>query len=193
MKDPRARYEPFQTWAVDTITYPTKGIGDFKYALTCIETHTRYTYTFFMKRKSDAAWALDQLRQRVAVEHGTRLRRLYMDGAKEFTVSGRLAKWTARHRIKRDISSPYLHWMQSAVENCNKQYRRITRALLKGAGHPHFMWPLAHAYAQHIINVRSGDRDDDLTPHERAFGEKADISNWHRGGSDDAHSPECDF
>ena len=183
VKDPRERYEPFQTWAIDTITYPTKGVGDFKYALTCIETHTHYTYTFLMKHKSDAAWAMDQLRQRVAVEHNTRLRRLYMDGAKEFTISRRVAKWSARHHIKRDVSSPYLHWMQSAVENCNKQYRRITRALLKGAGHPHFMWPLAHAYAQHIINIRSGDRDNDLTPHERAFGEMPDISNWHVYGT----------
>ena len=45
------------------------------------------------------------------------------------------------------------------------------------------MWPAAHAYAQHIINIRASSREDNLTPFERAYGEKADISAWHVYGT----------
>ena len=67
--DPRTIYGKFESWAVDTITYPVRGLKGIKYALTCVENHTRLTYTFLMKKKSDAPRALRHLRDRVHQEH----------------------------------------------------------------------------------------------------------------------------
>ena len=50
-KDPRTIYAKFESWAIGTITYPVRGLKGLKYALTCVENHTRLTYTFLMKKK----------------------------------------------------------------------------------------------------------------------------------------------
>ena len=44
-----------EAWAIDTITYPVRGLQDIKHALTCVELHSRLTYTFLIKSKSAVA------------------------------------------------------------------------------------------------------------------------------------------
>ena len=73
--------------------------------------------------------------------------------------------WLSQYNIKRTTTSPYVHRLNGHVELINRQYRQITRALLKGAHHPNFMWPAAHAYAQHVINARFTVGATDQSPY----------------------------
>ena len=183
LADPRRVYKPFESFAIDTLVHQSRGIQDYKYALTCVELHTKYTYTYLMKRKNEAYFAMRRLRAAIKTEHGADLKHIYSDGAKEFATCNRVGKWARRNGIKQSVSSPYIHWMQGAVENMNKEYKKITRALLKGAGHPKYMWPLAHAYAQTIINYRYRTKGHRASPHERAFGTKPDLTRLHVYGT----------
>jgi hypothetical protein len=173
----RTSYAQFESWAIDTITYPVRGLKHIKYALTCVENHTRLTYTFLMKKKSDAPRALRRLRNRVHQEHSCTLKHIYCDGALEFAPR-EVNDWLSQYHIKRTTTSPYVHWLNGYVELINRQYRQITRALLKGAHHPNFMWPAAHAYAQHVINARLTVGTTNQSPYQLAFGAKMDILNW---------------
>ena len=83
-KDPRTIYAKLESWAIGTITYPVRGLKGIKYAITCVENHTRLTYTFLMKKKSGAPRALRRLRDRVHQEHSCTLKHIYCDGALEF-------------------------------------------------------------------------------------------------------------
>ena len=76
-----------------------------------------------------------------------------------------------------------MHWLNGYVEMANKQYQRITRALLKGAHQPDFMWPAAHTYAQHLVNARLTVGSTKQSPYQLAFGAKMEISNWHVYGT----------
>ena len=181
-KDPRTQYDKFESWAIDTIEYPVRGLQDIKYALTCVEVHTKLTYCFFMRRKSDAPAAMRALRNRVHQEHSATLKHLYCDGAKEYHSTA-VQNWLTRNKIKQTVTSPYVHWLNGRVERLNQEYRRITRSLLKSAHHPNFMWPAAHAYAQHILNARQAAGPDNKSPYELAFDEKLDITNWQPYGT----------
>ena len=183
LPDPRRHYQPFESFAIDTLVHQSRGIQDYKYALTCVELHTKYTYTYLMKKKNEAYFALRRLKATVKAEHGATIRHLYSDGAKEFVTCSKVGAWARRNGIKQSVSSPHIHWMQGAVENMNKEYKRITRALLKGAGHPKYMWPLAHAYAQTIINYRYRTKGHNMSPHERAFGTQPDLTHLHVYGT----------
>ena len=130
----------------------TPSIQGCKYAMPITDDASRYTFTYFLARKSDALRALTACIKRVETALGVRVARIRTDNGGEFT-SNEAKSFYASKGIQLLTSVPYSPQQNGVAERKNRTLIEKTRAMMKHANTPKRYWQYAMAAATHVSNT----------------------------------------
>jgi hypothetical protein len=159
------------------------GYGGFIYFMLIIDDNSRYTFIYFLKHRNDALTYFKQYR--VAVEKFLELEIavLRVDNAPEF-IEGDFRDYCREEGIQYEKTVPDASQQNGVAERANQTVENSMRAMLLDAGLPSYFWPLAAQAAVHINNrLPHSSLPKRVTPFERWFGSKPDISHFRPFGA----------
>ncbi|MBL4769566.1 MAG: DDE-type integrase/transposase/recombinase, partial [Planctomycetes bacterium] len=126
--------------------------GGFRFALTFVDDNTRFAWTYLLKRKSDAAAALAQLRRHRHVVNGLRGTTLQTDSDAVFK-SAEFRDTVFDFSMKQRFSPPHTQAKNGAVERLFRTLFNTTRALLFASSLDSSFWGHAVLHATLLYNI----------------------------------------
>ena len=164
--EPKLGGAPFRSTQSDLKGPLQRGLGDYRYTMSFICEESRYSFTYFLKKKSEAAKAYQQFLEdlkRLGYAPPTRIR---TDGAKE--LKG--AAFTAinkKHNIEHKLTPPHKSHLNGIVERLHRTLHEGANALLYEAKLSSILWPYAVAHSEYIKNrMTHSVHGTRITPYE---------------------------
>ena len=153
-----------------------KSTGGSKYFVTFTDEYSRATSVYFMTRKSEVLDKFREFEATVVGETGQRIGTLRTDNGTEF-VNQDFARYLQNRQINHETSAPYTPQQNGIAERVNRTLVEKARALMLHAGLAKSYWAEAVATAAYMKN-RTPTRSlvGDITPYERWYGRKCDVS-----------------
>ena len=152
----------------------TDSLGGSRYFMTALDDHTGFSWTFFLRRKSDAPATLIDFITYIQRQTGGTVRRIRSDNGGEYDNATLSAFYTA-HGIKPEYTVPYTPQQNGRAERLNRTLLEKARTMLTAADLPPSYWAEAIATANHVRN-RSPTAGSTTTPYERLHGTPPDLS-----------------
>ncbi|CAM8889681.1 unnamed protein product [Rhodiola kirilowii] len=116
--------------------------GGKKYALVCVDDYTRFSWTIYLREKSEAAQMFIELAtplQREIEDRGENLVGIRSDHSKEFENST-LANYSAEHGVTHQLASPNTPQQNGVVERKNRTIHEMARVMLHAKKVPLKFW-----------------------------------------------------
>lgn len=156
-------------------------LGGAQYFLTFIDDHTRYVWTYMLKRKDEVFTKF--LEWKAMVENSTshRLKTLRTDNGGEYT-SSEFTEYLQKAGIKHELTIPKTPEQNGVAERMNRTLVEITRSMLIDSKTPHRFWAEALSTAVYLKNRCPAKAVNGKTPFEALTGEKPNIGNLRRFG-----------
>lgn len=146
-----------------------------RYYLLCVDDYSRYSFIFFLRKKSESAAIITNLLERIHNQTGKYSRYIRTDNALEFLTNS-LNDFLASKGISRQMSCAHTPEQNGVVERMNQTIVNSGNAMLEFCGLPKQYWNLAYETAVYIRNLSPTSALDSQTPHEAWFGKRPDIS-----------------
>lgn len=146
-----------------------------KYILAVIDDYTHYSIIKVLDRKSNAAEVIEQIVLLAKTRHGRPVTEIRSDNGGEFG-SNSFKKMCERNGITDVKAAPYHHEHQGRVERFNRTIMNAVRALMFESGAPLEIWPIAAEHANFILNRLPTRANGNVTPFERWFERRPDLS-----------------
>ncbi len=151
--------------------------GGSRYMVTFTDDYSRYTTTYFIKRKDEV---LSKFQEYVTLvenqsENRGRVKVLRSDNGGEYT-SNNFIKFCAEKGIMHEFTSPYCPEQNGVAERLNRTIMESARSMIYHAGLPLDFWAEACNTAVYIHNRSPTTCLKDKTPYECLFRKKPDIS-----------------
>ena len=158
---------------------PTAMSG-FKYAMNYVDDYTSATFVYFLKKKSDAVFALRKFLADSA-PYGT-VKRLRTDNGGEY-VAGKFEEMlTDPNRIKHEFSCPDSPHQNGTAERNWRTIFEMARGMIIESKLPKYLWAYAVMAAVHIRNRVYHPRIED-TPYNLLMGKKPKMKELHAFGT----------
>ena len=145
------------------------------YCVVLIDDHTRYTWVYTVKNKSDV---LDVLKRFYADTSIIRSKHplccFHRDNAGE-NFSAAAVQWMTDNGIKSSSSTPHEPWQNGRAEVQIRVLCNIARTNMIASGLTGKFWARAIFYAADISNIQYRD-DLKMSPHQSLYGIKPDVS-----------------
>lgn len=150
--------------------------GGSKYFVTFTDEYSRATSVYFMTRKSETLDKFREFEATVVGETGQRIGTLRSDNGTEY-VNKEFTRHLESRQINHETSSPYTPQQNGLAERVNRTLVEKARALMSHAGLAKSYWAEAVSTAAYLKN-RTPTRSlkGDITPYERWYGRKCDVS-----------------
>jgi transposase InsO family protein len=104
-------------------------IDGSKYCLVIVDDYSRFTWMFFLQKKSQTQETLKKFLRRAQNEFGLRIKKIRSDNGTEFKNSQ--IKGFLEKGIKHEFSSPYTPQQNSVVERKNRTLMDMARTMLE--------------------------------------------------------------
>jgi hypothetical protein len=140
-----------------------------------VDDHTRYTWVYTVKHKSDVFDVLKKFYADTAIIRSKHpLCCFRRDNAGE-NFSGEVSKWMLDNGIKSSSSTPHEPWQNARAEVQIRVLCNIARTNMIASGLTGKFWARAIFYAADILNIQYR-ADLKMSPHQKLFGTKPDVS-----------------
>jgi hypothetical protein len=151
--------------------------GQKKYMMVIVDDRTRYTWVYFLERKSDALECFKHWLVRVERLTEKTLKTVRSDNGGEYT-SGRFEDFLKDKGIEHQTTIPYSSQQNGVAERANRTIVERTIALLHSESLPVSVWDHIAESVVYLKN-RSPTRslDHSITPFEAMFDERPNLSN----------------
>ena len=129
----------------------TPSLGGARYLCTMIDDKSRKAFVRFLKHKSQAANAFDEMRKQAERECGRQLIRVKHDGGGEYN-SAEFSKSLRSLGIQQMVTTPYSHQQNGIAERFNRTVVAKARKMIYNRDHSLKFWAEAVNYATFIYN-----------------------------------------
>ena len=148
-----------------------KSFGGCRFAISFIDSYSRYGRVYFMQTKGEA---LSRFQQFCADEGVPRA--LRTDNGGEYVSKG-FQEFCRLKGIKREFTAPYSPHQNGVAERRWRTAMEMTRCLLRSSGLPKELWVRALDVAFYITNrCLTSSLPKGKTPYEMFFGQKPDLA-----------------
>ena len=158
-----------------------QSLGGAHYFATFTDDFSRYTWLYFLKRKSDLADATANFFRYVTTQFGQSIKILRSDQGGEYK-SDKVRKILAQYGTIHEFSAPYTPEHNRVAERKNRTLVSIARCMLQQAQLGKGFWAEALTYTNLITNCTPSSAVP-TTPFEAFFGYCPDISHFRTFGS----------
>jgi transposase InsO family protein len=161
--------------------FRTPSLGGARYFISFINDFSRFTWVYFITRKSEA---LTKFKTFVAevTSQGGHIQCLRSDNGGEYK-SADFDNYCTLNGISRQFTVPYSPQQNGVSERRNRSLLDITRCMLLDKDLPHHLWREAICAASGILNLRSTKRHPAKTPFELFTGKKPSVAHLRVFGS----------
>ena len=164
--EPKLGGAPFRSTQSDLKGPLQRGLGDYRYTMSFICEESRYSLTYFLKKKSEAAKAYQQFLEDLRRLGYAPPARIRTDGAKELLGEAFKAINT-KHNIEHKITPPHKSHLNGIVERLHRTLHEGANALLYEAKLSSILWPYAVAHSEYIKNrMTHSVHGTRITPYE---------------------------
>ena len=145
------------------------------YCIVLVDDHTRYTWVYTVKNKSDVFDVLKKFYADTAIIRSKHpLCCFRRDNAGE-NFSAAVQKWMTENGIKSSSSTPHEPWQNARAEVQIRVLCNIARTNMIASGLTGKFWARAIFYAADILNIQYRT-DLKMSPHQKLFGSQPDVS-----------------
>jgi hypothetical protein len=153
-----------------------------KYCLVIVDDYSRFTWVFFLQKKSQTQEPLKIFLRRTQNEFKLRIKKIRSDNGTEFKNS-QIEGFLEEEGIKHEFSSPYTPQQNGAVERKNRTLLDMARIMLDEYKTLDWFWAEAINTACYSINRLYLHRILQKTSYEVLTGKKPNISYFRVFGS----------
>lgn len=121
----------------------------YLYYITFVDAFTRYTWIYFLKKKSDALAAFHQFYSLINTQFSTKLKSIQTDWGGEFRV---FTKFLNDQGIIHRLTCPHTSHQNGIVERKHRQIVEMRLTLLAQAQLPYKFWDHSFTASVHLIN-----------------------------------------
>ena len=167
----------------DVCVVDTPSLGMRKYMISYVfdGTSSHYSLVGFLQRKSQANDFLKKAITSITQQSSHKLRALRMDRGGEY-LSEEFKAWLNDKGITPEYTVARSKESHGTAEVFNKHIMNMVRSMLSESGLPKTLWAEAAATANYLRN-RIANQKTILTPYEKLFGKKPDVSHLRVWGS----------
>ena len=151
-----------------------RSLGGKSYIMGVLDVFTRYSWVYFLSRKSDAG---EKLKEWIAVaEHqsGQKLLHLRSDKGGEFTSHAFMA-WLALHGVDQQTTPPDSPESNGMSERLNRTLQDKARTVMVAGALPGYLWGEV-MQATNMLRNMTPARNMQCTPFEKWSGKKPDLT-----------------
>ena len=161
--------------------YQITSINGHQYYLLFVDDGTRYTTVTFLKGKDEAS---SKVRQYLAYlqTQGKRPQAMRVDHGTEF-LNETLRTWCGDQGIEIQTTAPYSPSQNGVAERMNRMLVELTRAMIKAADLPKFLWEPAVQHAAYVRNRAFTKSLEGKTPYEAWHNKKPDVRSLREFGA----------
>ena len=105
-------------------------IAGKRYIMVCVDDFSRYTWTEFLKEKSDAFQAFERLCKQLMVQKDLKIKRIRSDHGREFENS-QFEDFCNQHGIIHEFSAPHTPQQNGVAERKNMTLQEMARTMMK--------------------------------------------------------------
>jgi hypothetical protein len=156
-------------------------VGGARYYVLFKDVHSKYKVVYFMERKSETADCFLDYAKKIKTQTGSRVQTLRCDGDTVY-LNDYLKTALADLQINLQISAPYTPEQNGIAERDHRSTVESARSLLHSQGIPLKLWAECINNVVYALN-RSVYTPDVITPYQRWFGVKPDVSRLRVFGS----------
>jgi transposase InsO family protein len=150
-------------------------IGGSKYCLVIVDDYSRFTWAFFLQKKSQTQDTLKGFLRRAQNEFGLRIKKIRSNNGTKFKNS-QIEGFLEDEGIKHVFSSPYTPQQNGVVERKNRTLLDMARTMLDEYKTPDRFWAEAIDTACYSINRLYLHRILKKTSYELLTGKKPHVS-----------------
>lgn len=122
----------------------------FSYYCTFMDAHTRFTWIYFLKHKSDTLTAFKQFYKMIQTQYNASLKAVQTDWGGEYRP---LTKHLIELGIKHRLTCPHTSHQNGSVERKHRQIVEMGLTLLAQASIPYKFWDHSFTAAVQLINI----------------------------------------
>jgi hypothetical protein len=151
-----------------------KSLSGCEYYLTFIDDHSRKTWIYFLKAKSDVFARFQEFRALVENQTGKKIKVLRSDNGGEYS-SRQFVDFYAQNGIRREMTVPYNPQQNGVAERKNRAITGAARSMLHDQSLPLYLWAEACATAVYLQNRSPHSILGKMTPEEAFTGMRPDV------------------
>ena len=156
-------------------------LGGCRYYVTFIDDFSRHTWIYSMRQKSEVFGHFQRFKAEVTKTTGPHVRCLRLDGKEYF--SDEFTVYLLKEGIRREFSCCHTPQQNGVAERKNWHIVEVARAMMNEKNLPKWYWAEAANTAVYLMNRCTTSGVHDVTPHEKFFEKKPDISHVRVFGS----------
>ena len=161
---------------------PVLSLGGCSYTLVIVDDFSRFTWTEFLKSKSDAFESFASLCKKIQNQQSNTIVYIRTDHGKEFENSS-FTTFCESNGITHNFSAPYTPQSNGVVERKNRTLQEMASTMLNEYRRPKYFWAEAMSTACHILNRVLLRPMTQKTPYEIYFGKTPKVSYFRVFGS----------
>ncbi|KAK8930958.1 hypothetical protein KSP39_PZI016350 [Platanthera zijinensis] len=150
-------------------------LGGKSYTLVIVDDHSRFTWVFFLKRKSDTFDIFTNFVKQIQNELNCSVVKIRSDHGTEFE-SGAMSEFCEELGIFHEFSSPRTPQQNGVAERRNRTLIEASTTMLNDASLPEYFWAEAVNTACHVQNRALINKSHRKTPYELLKGKKPTMS-----------------
>ncbi|CAH9083274.1 unnamed protein product, partial [Cuscuta epithymum] len=152
---------------------PVLSFDGYSYYISFIDAFTRYTWIYFLKKKSDALIAFQNFYQYILNQFSVSIKAVQSDWGGEFrSFTNFLIEKGITHRI----ICPHTHHQNGVVERKHRTIVEKGLSLLAHSSLPHKFWDTAFATSVHLANRTPSKSIANSSPYFKLYGSIPDYS-----------------
>ncbi|KAK8951032.1 hypothetical protein KSP39_PZI004596 [Platanthera zijinensis] len=135
-------------WGPSRVT----SLSGYKWFVTFIDCHSRTTWLYLLKQKSDVFPCFQNFHKMVSQQFGGTIRVLRSDNGGEYDDRGKFGAYLANHGILHQTTCVHTSTQNGVAERKNRHLLEVARCLLLAMHLPKSYWGDAVLTAAHLIN-----------------------------------------
>ena len=152
-----------------------ESVGRNKYYVSFIDDHSKYTWIYLLRNKSDVFRVFHDFKNLVERKFDRKIISVQSDWGGEYE---KLNSFFQRLGISHRVSCPHAHQQNGAAERKHRHIVDVGLALLANASMPLKYWDQAFLTATYLINILPSKVIDYQTPVERLLKEKPNYNSF---------------
>lgn len=146
-----------------------KSMSGTQYILTIIDDFSRFTWTFFLKRKSETLTKFRNFNAMIELQGPHRIKAIRSDNGGEY-ISHDFVRFCEESGILRQLTQTYTPHQNGVAERKNRTLLDKARCIAFASMTPPHLWTEAVAATNYVVNRTSTRANGGITPYQRFTG-----------------------
>eukprot|EP00253_Pinus_taeda_P014831 PITA_14831 len=152
-------------------------LSGYEYYVLFIDDHSRKTWIYFLKTKSEVFKRFQEFKALVETQIGRKIKVLRPDNGGEYTL-GEFVDFCAKAGIRREFIVPYDPQQNGVAERKNRSITGDAKAMLHDQGLPLILWAEACNIVVYLQNRSPHHALGNVTSEEAFFGKKPNVGHF---------------